>query len=198
MWNLLRYGPPKKIVKVMMALSWPIMTTAKKWSSLPVLKWIINPFFAAPHNELTSIPINVAVAPPETNPIPRRILERFVSRVDDIFLLDECFCQYRTHMKKRGPNLDRAFQKLPGIQIRVNQEQCSGCGVCTERYFVNAIKFHERVAVITQSCKGCGQCVEYCPEQAVVLSVTHEEALYDQLKSRLYQQSDTRFSEDRQ
>lgn len=279
MWNVFRFGPPKNIVKVMVSLSWPIMTVGKKWSSLPVLKWIINPFFKAPYNELTSIPVNVKVAPPENNPVPRRVLERFIVQIEDIFLLSECFCrriqkcenypieigcmaigpaisrmhpshgrrittdeaidhvrkasaaglipnlahvwidvvafgltdfknlmficfcddcccQYRTHMKKRGPNLDRAFQKLPGIEVAVNVEACTGCGICAERCFVNAITITDGIAKITANCKGCGQCVENCPEQAVTLTVANEDVLYEQLKSRLYQQSEIRFSED--
>lgn len=280
MFSFLKYGPPKKMVEVMVALSWPIMTAAKKWSGLPVLKWIINPFFKAPYNELTSIPINSRITPSEATVIPRRVLERFVLQLNEIFLLHECFCrrlqkcsrypvsigclavgpaigrmhpshgrrissqeavehvrkaseaglvpnlahvwidvvafglpdfknlmficfcddcccQYRTHMKKRGPNLDRAFQKLPGINLTVRTERCTGCGICVERCFVNAIEIANGSALITSSCKGCGQCAEYCPEGAIELTVSDENALYRQLKSRLYTQSQIRLTEDR-
>jgi len=113
-----------------------------------------------------------------------------------ICFCDDCCCQYRTHMKKRGPNLDRAFQKLPGIEVAVNVEAYTGCGICAERCFVNAITIADGIAKITVNCKGCGQCVENCPEQAVTLTVANEDILYEQLKSRLYQQSEIRFSED--
>ena len=278
MWNVFRYGPPKKVVDVMVILSWPVMTAAKKWSSLPVLKWIINPFFKAPYNELTSIPVNARITPSESNPVPRKVLERLVSQIEDIFILDDCFCrrlqhcrshpadigclalgpaisrmhpshgrhvgadeaiqhvrrasdaglvanlghvwidvvafglpdfknlmficfcddcccQYRTHLKKRGPNLDRAYQKLPGVNLSVINEKCNGCGICKEKCFVDAIALQDNVAVVTDSCKGCGQCVDNCPEQAIVLELTNEEELYEQLKSRLYQQSEIRFNE---
>ena len=96
-------------------------------------------------------------------------------------------------MKKRGPNLDRAYQKLPGVNLSVIKDKCNGCGICKDKCFVDAIAVEHNIAVITDSCKGCGQCVENCPEQAIVLELTNEEELYEQLKSRLYQQSEIRF-----
>ena len=276
--NLFRYGPPARMVRFMVTLSWPIMTAARKWSSMPVLKWIINPFFARPWNELTTIPVNVNVAPPESVPVPGRVLERLVQQFDDIFIVNECICRgllkcenyppsigcmalgpavsrmhpshgrrassdeaaahirraaeaglvptmahcwidplafgltgfkqlmficfcdeccclYRTHMKKRGPNLDRAYQKLPGISVSVDPDMCTGCGICAERCFVAAITMDGGTAKITDDCKGCGQCVEYCPENAVTLHVAGEEELFSQLRDRLYQQCDIRFNE---
>jgi len=91
--NLFKYGPSKKIVKFSVWLSWPIIAAAKKWSSYPILKWIINPFFAYPWNEITAIPINQEVPQPDNVIVPRRVVERFVSNVKDIFILDRCICR---------------------------------------------------------------------------------------------------------
>ncbi len=60
---------------------------------LPVLKWIINPFFAYPHHEVTAIPINVSLPAPESVPLPRRLVERVIREASDIFILDECICR---------------------------------------------------------------------------------------------------------
>jgi len=38
------------MVRFMVRLSWPVIVAGKKWSALPVLKRIINPFFRRPFN----------------------------------------------------------------------------------------------------------------------------------------------------
>lgn len=88
-------------------------------------------------------------------------------------------------MKKRGPNLDRAYKKLPGISVEVDPEKCTGCGICVERCFVAEMKIDDNTAQPGKSCKGCGRCVEICPEKAVSLVVENEELLYQQLKGRI-------------
>lgn len=270
---MLRFGPGKRLVKLMVALSWPIMIAAKKWSSLPVLGWIINPFFKYPHNEVTAIPIDIEVKQPDSVPLPRRVLERLVSEVEDIFIIDECICRgllscrnypkdigcmalgkairrmhpshgrmatredavahvrraaeaglianvahvwidplafgltpfrqlmficfcddccclYRTHMRKRGPNLDRAYQKLPGISVAVEAMRCNGCGICVESCFVAAMELEDGVAVPGKGCKGCGRCVEVCPQGAIALKLEDEEELYRRLIGRINDVSD--------
>ena len=203
---LFKYGPNRRMVKLSVALSWPLMQAAKRLSNVPLLKWVINPFFAHPHNEITAIPINAEIAMPDSVALPSRILEEVLKRSSDIFVLDECICRgllkctnhpkdigcialgpaarrmhpshgrfvtvdegmahvrraakagliasvahvwidpvafwtvpfsrlmficfcddccclYRTHMKHRGPNLDRAYKGLPGISVSVDPEQ---------------------------------------------------------------------------
>jgi ferredoxin len=244
------------------------MIAAKKLSSFPVLKWIINPFFAYPWNEVTVVPINQEVRLPDSLVLPRRIVERLIREVKDIFIVDECVCKsrvgckryphdigcmglgpavsrmhpsvghkatpeeavehvrraakaglianvghvwidpiafgltrfhqlmficfcddccclYRTHMKKRGPNLDKAYKGLPGIRVEVDSKKCVGCGTCVERCFVSAMNLREGIAVPGESCKGCGRCVEACPHGAASLNIDNEEALYDRLVERI-------------
>lgn len=255
-----RYGPGRRFVKTAVRLSWPIIVAAKRLSAVPVFRWIINPFFAHPHNEVTAIPINVPLSPPDSVPLPRRLVERVIREASDIFILDECICRgkldcanhpktigcmalgkavdrmhpshgrratmeeafahvkkaaeaglianiahvwidplafmlapfnrlmficfcddccclYRTHMKRRGPNLDRAYRRLPGISIRLDTELCDGCGLCDERCFVAAIRMENGRPVIGHDCKGCGRCVELCPRGALSLSLADEETL---------------------
>lgn len=73
---LLKYGPNKTIVSLVVMLSWPIILLGKRLSSYPVLKHIINPFFKYPHNEVTAVPINVAIAPPDSVSLPVEVLVR--------------------------------------------------------------------------------------------------------------------------
>ena len=99
------------------------------------------------------------------------------NRLMFICFCDDCCCLYRTHMKRRGPNLDRAYRRLPGISIRLEAELCDGCGLCAERCFVAAIRMKNGRPVIGHDCKGCGRCVELCPRKALSLSLADEETL---------------------
>ena len=266
--SLLKYGFNIKIVRLIAWLSWPIIIAAKKWSSFPILRWIINPFFAYPWNEVTAIPINQEVRRPDNLVLPRRIVERIIREVKDIYIVDECPCRsrvgckdyphdigciglgpavlrmhpsvghratceeavnhvrkaaeaglianvghvwidpvafgltrfgrlmficfcddccclYRTYMKKRGPNLDKAYKALPGIWIEVDPEKCVGCSTCVDRCFVGAMELCEGKAVPGENCKRCGRCVEVCPRGATSLHIDDENAIYERLLERI-------------
>lgn len=269
---MLKYGPGKRMVRFMVWLSWPIMIAGKRLSAWPLLKCIINPFFMRPFNEVTSVPISANITLPESVPLPRGLLEKLVSRIDEKFILDECICRnhnrvageergigcmalgpairrmhpshgrrvtteeaiahirragekgligniahvwidpvafwlsfrdlmficfcddvnclYRTHMKHRGPNLDGAFKRLPGITVSVDSKKCDGCGLCVDACFVAAISLREGKALIGPDCKGCGRCVETCPINAITLSLDNEEALLAQLEERIRESAD--------
>lgn len=265
--GIFSHGPGKKMVAFMVWLSWPIIIAGKRLSSVPVLKWIINPFFMRPHNEVTSIPISTNIELPGSVALPRKILERLVSEIEDKFILDECICRkhnrvtgperrvgcmalgpairrmhpshgrvattdeavahirraaemdlvanvahiwidpfafwlnfkqlmficfcddvncmYRTHLKFRGPNLDGAYERLPGISVTVAPDECDGCGLCVDRCFVSAIHMDDGKALIAGDCKGCGRCVEVCPRGAIILEVDGEDELMTQIKERI-------------
>lgn len=266
--KIFSYGPNKAFVKAAVWLSWPIIKAGKKWSSLPVLKWFINPFFTYPYNEITAIPINVQVPVPESVSIPQQVVQRIIAMTSDIFILDECICRrqlkcdnhpstigcmalgkgikrmhpshghyatqeeafahvqkaadhglianiahawidplafgltrfdklmficfcddccclYRTHMTKRGPNLDQAYKRLPGIAVTIDEDQCNGCALCAEHCFVAAIDISEGIAHITDDCRGCGRCVEICPLSALQLQLDDEEVLFERIKQRI-------------
>ncbi len=264
---MFKKGFTKKTTRTLTWLSLPLIKWGKKLSDVPVLKWLINPFFAYPHNEVTAIPIHVDLEHPKSVPVPRRVLERLLEAIDDKFLLDECHCRtlyhcetysphigcmalgpatrrmhptqghfvnndeakehvkkaadaglvanvahvwidpigfaivpfkhllficfcdeccciYRNHMKSRGPNLNRAYQKLPGVSVVVDHEKCTGCGECVDRCFVDEIIVRDGKALIGKDCKGCGRCVEVCPENAVRLEIEDEEKLFQSLVKR--------------
>jgi ferredoxin len=266
--NILRYGPNKAFVKFSVKLSWPIMIAAKKFSAYPVLRWIINPFFAYPYNEVTSIPIQVDVKPPDNMALPQKVVEKIIEKSSHIFILDQCICRdllkctnhpanigcmalgsaikrihpshghvatkqeaishikkasdaglianvahtwidpiafglpnfnklmficfcddccclYRTHLKNRGPNLDAACKKLPGLSIEINKDLCNGCGICAEKCFVSAMKMKNDKAFISESCKGCGRCIEACPQLALSLKMDNLDATIDQMLKRI-------------
>jgi len=247
------------MTRIATTLSWPLIKYGKRWSNVPLLKHIINPFFKYPYNELTSIPIGVELKTPDSVALPTRVVERFIEQASQIFILDECICRsilsckkhpknlgcmalgkgtermhpsqgsfvgfeeakahvqraaaeglianiahvwidvlafglwdfkrlmficfcddccclYRTHMRRRGPNLERACKKLPGLATVINADACDGCARCVAACFVGAIAIEDGRAVIGAACKACGRCVDLCPTGAARLVVTESEA----------------------
>ncbi|PKN66739.1 MAG: hypothetical protein CVU52_10595 [Deltaproteobacteria bacterium HGW-Deltaproteobacteria-10] len=259
----INHGPGRTWVKTAVKLFWPLIIAGKRYSNMPVLKWLIYPFFMRPHNELTCIPINIEVKSPDSVVLPRRVIERLLDEVDEIFIFDECICRrnnkvdsppqnigcmalgpavrrihpshgrtvntdeairhvdraasaglvanvahvwidpvafgtsfrnlmficycddhnclYRTYMKNRGPSLDGAYQRLPGISVFVDPKKCRGCGECLDQCFLANIGLVDEKANIGISCAGCGRCVERCPNTAIALSIDSEESLYSDL-----------------
>jgi ferredoxin len=78
------------------------------------------------------------------------------------------------------PQLDPAIsgkmKRLPGVRLSVDEDKCTGCGICAEGCYVNAISLTDGKAVIDQGmCKGCARCAHLCPEKAITL---HLEDMY--------------------
>ena len=264
----LKYGPDKRMVRWAVWASWPLMIAAKRLSAVPLFRTVINPFFAAPWNEVTAVPIGHRIETPENVVLPRRVVERVAERVDQRFILDQCICRrqmdcrdypqdigcmalgpavagvhpsngrkasaaeaaahirraaeaglvanvahvwidplafgltpfkrlmficfcddccclYRTHMQRRGANLNLAYQGLPGIRVTVDAGKCTGCGLCVDRCFVAEMKIVDGTARPGADCKGCGRCVEICPAGAVTLDIEDEKTLYANLVDRI-------------
>ena len=56
------------------------------------------------------------------------------------------------------------------MAVRIDLEQCTGCGQCVEICPVTAIKIEKEKAVINKSeCVDCGNCVDECPNGAIML-----------------------------
>jgi ferredoxin len=265
---MLKTGFPRKMTFFMVWLSLPLIKWGKKLSSAPLVKWIIAPFFRYPHNEVTAVPINIAVKQPESAVLPKRILQHLLSEIDDIFLLSECICRklhpvpgypkeigcmalgpatrmmhpshgrkisaeeahahvekasraglvasvahtwidavgfgirpfsnlmficfcddssciFRSHMKTRGENLNRAYKKLPGVSLTIDASQCDGCGLCVENCFVSEMRLINGKAVAGADCKVCGRCAELCPRSAIALNFPDEETLLSSMASRI-------------
>ena len=53
----------------------------------------------------------------------------------------------------------------------VDEDLCTGCGICVEKCPVEAIHLNsENIATVSENiCIGCGICAHYCPENAVIL-----------------------------
>jgi len=54
------------------------------------------------------------------------------------------------------------------MAVKINQEKCTGCGLCVEVCPVEAISMEDDKAKIdAEKCVDCGQCVEECPNEAI-------------------------------
>lgn len=64
------------------------------------------------------------------------------------------------------------FQRMPGLKVTVTDD-CSGCGTCEEEACLfQAISIEGGRAVINEdTCRACGRCVNFCPEQAVEITI---------------------------
>ena len=63
--------------------------------------------------------------------------------------------------------------KVEAVTSIIDEELCSGCGICAEMCVYDALSLHERKGVMTINevlCKGCGACAAACPSKAIKLS----------------------------
>lgn len=74
------------------------------------------------------------------------------------------------------------IKKLPGIEIKINDD-CIGCGECTEICFVDAIEVKEGKAEKNDECRGCGRCIEVCQKDAIDMEIRdlefHQKSIKD-------------------
>jgi UDP-glucose 4-epimerase len=94
-------------------------------------------------------------------------------------------CLYTDNLNKRCPNLDKAYKKLDGMSVVIDESLCSGCGICAEKCFVSAIQMNDGKAVIGDVCKGCGRCISECPESAMSLRIDDFDSVFSQLLKRI-------------
>jgi heterodisulfide reductase subunit A len=72
------------------------------------------------------------------------------------------------------------------ITAMVDEEKCSGCGLCEMNCPFKAIRIQDtekgRIAeVIEASCKGCGMCGAGCPQRAISMRHFSDEQLVAQI-----------------
>lgn len=73
--------------------------------------------------------------------------------------------------------------KVEPLISEVNQEKCSGCGICVPLCPYGAIELAEyngkiRAKINEAKCKGCGVCAAACPSKAITLhGFTYEQVL---------------------
>lgn len=78
------------------------------------------------------------------------------------------------------PKVMESFAFESGCYAIINDESCSGCGLCYENCRFKAIDLHENgsYSVNTFLCEGCKLCERICPEQAVSTKVSNNNSWY--------------------
>lgn len=114
-------------------------------------------------------------------------------------MLDESLAQSSAAASRATVLLAKNFLETPGIVSVVDEDICSGCGVCVELCPVEAIELVEepvsavtfgvmtvlsgekRVARVVGGCIGCGSCAAYCPSGAISLQNYRDRQVFAQL-----------------
>jgi heterodisulfide reductase subunit A len=102
---------------------------------------------------------------------------------------------YAAASKAAGP-LRMGFVKAEAINAFVNEDECSGCGICEVLCPFQAIELQDRdgkrVSHINEAiCKGCGTCGAACPSGAISMRHFTDEQILAQVEA-LFSQADRR------
>ena len=62
---------------------------------------------------------------------------------------------------------------MPEVQAYVQENHCSGCGICLDSCPFEAIDIVDGKACVIGECLGCMECASVCPEQAIVSTQGH-------------------------
>jgi ferredoxin len=70
-------------------------------------------------------------------------------------------------------DIGERVSRLPGVEVSVLEDRCTGCGLCSESCFVNALRIDGgKCSIDDSACRGCGRCADACPHDAIVVSVS--------------------------
>jgi len=63
-----------------------------------------------------------------------------------------------------------AFELIPSV-ARINEQECTGCGICLKPAHCLAISMDNGIAVVNETeCLGCGTCSLLCPAHAISMA----------------------------
>jgi len=97
-----------------------------------------------------------------------------------------CCCTNYDYYRYLPPAAQNNIHRLQGVNVSINEEQCIGCGRCTEVCLTGAIEVLEGKAHCDEAmCKTCGVCAQNCPRQAIGISVENIEATVNDLLGRI-------------
>jgi heterodisulfide reductase subunit A len=114
-------------------------------------------------------------------------------------MVDETLAMSSAAAARASVILAKNFLETPGIVSVVDEEICSGCGVCVELCPVEAIELIEEpvsavtygimtvtggkrvYAHVTEGCIGCGSCASLCPSSAMSLKSFKDRQMFAQV-----------------
>lgn len=94
-----------------------------------------------------------------------------------------CCCLWKVH-----PNLDDdisgKLEKLDGVTVKVNEENCKKCKKCLNTCMFQAISFKDdHITIDHNICLGCGFCVNSCKFNAI--TIDYGEKTIDNIVNRI-------------
>ncbi len=91
----------------------------------------------------------------------------FSKKIANICCCCGCCCQVLRNLKKHPSPADLVASPF---FAQLDQDLCTGCGVCVERCQMDALTLdHDKVILDQKYCIGCGLCVSTCPSNALTL-----------------------------
>jgi NAD-dependent dihydropyrimidine dehydrogenase PreA subunit len=84
-----------------------------------------------------------------------------------------CSCCCVVALSKYGPaDFKKVSRRMEGVEVRVDPDKCTGCGLCFKVCIRDGLKMKKGKAMINQeNCMGCGRCVRECPNEAISISI---------------------------
>lgn len=88
-----------------------------------------------------------------------------------ICLCCDCCCALQAYQYVQPERMLPIYPWVDGLEIEVN-DKCTGCGICMDTCYMNAIHVQDKKAYHTGICRGCGRCASACPSGAVDIRIT--------------------------
>jgi heterodisulfide reductase subunit A len=178
----------------------------------PDLLVLSTPMLPAEENEelskLFMVPLNRYGFFMEEQERPKLVLTPVDTANEGVFIcgsavypgmVDETLAMSSAAAARASVILAKNFLETPGIVSVVDEEICSGCGVCVELCPVEAIELVEEpvsavtygimtvtggtrvYARVTEGCIGCGSCASLCPSSAMSLKNFKDRQMFAQV-----------------
>jgi UDP-glucose 4-epimerase len=102
-----------------------------------------------------------------------------------------CSCCCIVSLAKYGPKeYKKMIHRMEGVEVRIDQDKCTGCGKCFENCIYNGLKMkNNKTSIIQDNCMGCGRCEMICPSKAVSVTIDDFSRI-DELVARFEERTD--------
>jgi len=111
-----------------------------------------------------------------------------------IWYCDDCYlCEQRCPQNVKFSSVWNALKDMAVKEgypppVSINQDMCSGCGICVPLCPYTAIELRTQngksvAHLVATLCQGCGVCVAACPSAAISANLFEDEQLFAQIEA---------------